>query len=84
MQGGGRIQPIVRFNLISMSSIRYPAPLRLSYADALDRTLAALPCPVLVDLDIGHKPPQFVLINGAISRVTWSEAAGGTLEQRLA
>ena len=56
----------------------------LRYAQALAATLGALPCPVLVDVDIGHLPPQLVLINGALARVSWSDAAGGCLTQRLA
>ena len=45
-------------------------------------TLAELPCPVLVDLDIGHLPPQMVLVNGAWAKVLWSAAEGGQLKQR--
>ena len=59
-------------------------PDRLGYADALQSCLAALPCPVLVDLDIGHKPPQLMLVNGALAALGWSEAAGGSIVQRLA
>jgi muramoyltetrapeptide carboxypeptidase len=56
----------------------------LRWAEALTSTLAALPCPVLVDMDIGHVPPQLLLINGALAQLTWSAAAGGTLTQTLA
>jgi len=59
-------------------------PLELRYADALRSTLSGLPCPVLVDVDIGHRPPQMVLINGAIADVTWTAAHGGRIEQSLA
>ena len=35
--------------------------------------------PVLVDVDIGHRPPQLLLVNGALARVQWQALAGGTL-----
>jgi muramoyltetrapeptide carboxypeptidase len=57
---------------------------RLRYADALQHMLGALACPVLVDVDIGHLPPQLVLINGAQARVCWSESGGGRIAQTLA
>ena len=56
---------------------------RLRYADALKRMLAGLPCPVLIDVDIGHLPPQLVLINGAKAQVSWSESGGGRVVQAL-
>ena len=55
----------------------------LRYADALQATLGALPCPVLVDVDIGHLPPQMVLVNGALAQVRWQAGVGGTLVQKL-
>ena len=57
---------------------------RLRYADALQSVLGGLPCPVLVDLDIGHKPPQMLLVNGALATLRWSAAGGASLVQRLA
>lgn len=55
----------------------------LRYSQALQSTLGDLPCPVLVDVDIGHRPPQMVLINGAVAQVRWSAAEGGRITQRL-
>ena len=55
----------------------------LRYADALQSTLGALPCPVLVDLDIGHVPPQLLLVNGALARITLTDGSPGRIEQRL-
>ena len=55
----------------------------LRYADALDRCLGHLPCPVLVDVDIGHQPPQFTLINGALAAVRWGAGHAGSVQQRL-
>ena len=57
----------------------------LRYAQALQRMLGDLPCPVLADADadIGHRPPQMVLVNGALAEVRWSAAAGALVRQRL-
>lgn len=52
------------------------APHQLSYTDALVKVLGDLPCPVLYDVDIGHRPPQFTLINGALAQVTFESGAG--------
>ena len=56
---------------------------QLRYADALASVLGGLPCPVLADVDIGHRPPQFMLVGGALAEVGWSTADGGTVHQRL-
>ncbi len=45
--------------------------------DALRHTLGTLPCPVLLDADIGHVPPQMVLVNGAHAQVRWSLDVSG-------
>jgi muramoyltetrapeptide carboxypeptidase LdcA involved in peptidoglycan recycling len=57
---------------------------QLRYADALQRCLGPLPCPVLVDVDIGHKPPQMTLVNGALATVRFGAGHAGSVEQRLA
>jgi muramoyltetrapeptide carboxypeptidase LdcA involved in peptidoglycan recycling len=44
----------------------------LRHDDALRQTFGTLPCPVLADVDIGHVPPQMVLVNGAHAQVRWS------------
>ena len=54
----------------------------LRYAQALDHLFSVMPCPVLVDMDIGHLPPQLVLVNGARADVRLSDA-GGVLRQWL-
>ena len=58
-------------------------PTQLRYAEALQGTLAGLPCPVLVDVDIGHRPPQLLLLNGARAQVRWNSAGGGSVRQSL-
>jgi muramoyltetrapeptide carboxypeptidase LdcA involved in peptidoglycan recycling len=60
------------------------APDALRYAGALQRSLSSLRCPVLIDVDIGHRPPQFMLINGALAQVSWSAEGGGAIMQTLA
>lgn len=55
----------------------------LRYADALQSCLAGLPCPVLADADIGHLPPQLLLVNGALAELRWNANEGATLRQRL-
>lgn len=52
-------------------------PDRLSDHDALRAVLGDLPCPVLFDVDIGHRQPQFTLINGAIAQVWFADGGGG-------
>jgi muramoyltetrapeptide carboxypeptidase LdcA involved in peptidoglycan recycling len=56
----------------------------LRFEHVLQRELATLPCPVLVDVDIGHRPPQLMLVNGAKAVVRWSETGGGEVVQTLA
>lgn len=49
---------------------------RLSATEALAAVLGDLPCPVLFDVDIGHRPPQFTLINGALATVHFADGSG--------
>ncbi len=66
---------------------------RLRWAGwALHDSFGTLPCPVLADVDIGHLPPQLVLVNGAHAQVRWSTDVldgqggrwgGGEITQRL-
>ncbi|MDP3085707.1 MAG: LD-carboxypeptidase [Rubrivivax sp.] len=55
----------------------------LHCADALAGVLAALHCPVLADVDIGHQPPQLMLVNGALATLRWQADGVGSLTQRL-
>lgn len=64
----------------------------LRHDDALRQTFGTLPCPVLADVDIGHVPPQMVLVNGAHAQVRWSAQVtdvtgtpwgGGVVTQRF-
>ncbi len=40
-----------------------------TYAEAVVSVLGELQLPIIFDADIGHKPPQFTMINGAIADV---------------
>jgi muramoyltetrapeptide carboxypeptidase len=53
----------------------------LRYEAALQRELVTLECPVLIDVDIGHLPPQFMLVNASLAQVSWSAREGGTINQ---
>ncbi|MBY0446536.1 MAG: LD-carboxypeptidase, partial [Burkholderiales bacterium] len=48
----------------------------LNYHEALAAVLADLPYPILIDVDIGHQPPQLTLINGALAEVVFENSAG--------
>jgi muramoyltetrapeptide carboxypeptidase LdcA involved in peptidoglycan recycling len=50
--------------------------------EAVLDTVGRLGIPVVLDMDIGHVPPQGVLVNGALATVT-VEGERGQLTQRL-
>jgi len=71
--------------LLGRSSAPEPTgPDDLRYEQALRQTLGDLPCPVLFDLDIGHRPPQMTLVNGARAELRWGAGERGRLTQWLA
>jgi muramoyltetrapeptide carboxypeptidase len=47
---------------------------RFSQRDALLDALGHLDIPILYDLDIGHLPPQLMLVNGARATLTYTPA----------
>jgi muramoyltetrapeptide carboxypeptidase len=55
----------------------------LGYRQAVQQTLGTLPCPVLLDVDIGHLPPQLMLVNGALADLQWTAQVGGVIHQTL-
>ncbi len=56
--------------LVGRSDAPDNAPVQsLAYAEALKVALGDLGCPVLVDVDIGHRPPQWSLVQGALAEV---------------
>lgn len=63
--------------LVGRNSAPAPAsPDALSYTEALAAVLGDLPYPVIYDVDIGHQPPQFTLINGAVAHVEFNAGRG--------
>jgi muramoyltetrapeptide carboxypeptidase LdcA involved in peptidoglycan recycling len=61
-------------------------PNHLSYFECLRQYLGNLPIPIMIDLDIGHKPPNLTLINGALASVSLSaksEEYIGSITQTL-
>lgn len=50
---------------------------------ALQRALGDLPCPVLLDLDIGHVGAQWAIVQGGLGRIDW-QPGHATLSQFLA
>lgn len=54
----------------------------LSYADALRAVLGVLPLPVIYDADIGHQPPQFTIINGAVATVEFENGRGSLVQSK--
>ncbi len=40
-----------------------------SYEEAVDTILGELGLPIILDADIGHKPPQFAMVNGAMAEI---------------
>ncbi len=53
----------------------------LTYYEVLERHLVDLGIPVMIDLDIGHVPPNLTLINGALVTVELDD--GGSIHQQL-
>lgn len=48
----------------------------LDFRGAIASALGDLDCPVLIDLDIGHQPPQLSLVNGALAEVQYADGSG--------
>ena len=61
--------------LLGRSYTHADAQATFSYYDAIDRALADIHCPVLLDVDIGHRPPNLTLINGALAMIEFEQSA---------
>ncbi|MFD0895700.1 LD-carboxypeptidase [Luteolibacter ambystomatis] len=48
-------------------------PESLSYVEAVASVVGDLSIPVLYDADFGHRPPQMILVNGAVASVEWRD-----------
>jgi muramoyltetrapeptide carboxypeptidase len=69
--------------MLGRNAGRSPDDLNQSqYDDAVASVLGDLSVPVLMDLDIGHRPPQFTLINGAFATVGF-DSGRGSVSQRF-
>jgi muramoyltetrapeptide carboxypeptidase LdcA involved in peptidoglycan recycling len=47
-----------------------------TYEEVVKSVLGELKVPIMLDADIGHKPPQFTMINGAIINILSKEGKG--------
>lgn len=54
----------------------------LSYVEAIESVLGNLNVSVIYDVDIGHRPPQFSIVNGSLGTVECADAKG-SLSQKL-
>ena len=67
--------------LIGRSAVKpVTDPTALSEQEVLLRIFGDVPYPVLVDVDIGHQPPQMTLFNGGLASVSF-DPAGTVIEQ---
>jgi len=60
------------------------SPDALQAAMAVHQAVGDLPCPVIADADIGHLPPQMLLINGALAALQRGADGSVRLTQTLA
>jgi muramoyltetrapeptide carboxypeptidase LdcA involved in peptidoglycan recycling len=47
----------------------YSSSTDTDYEEAVLSVLGELKLPIILDADIGHKPPQFTIINGSITNI---------------
>lgn len=48
-------------------------PEQITYLEALQQAFADITCPILYDVDIGHKPPQLAIVNGCMGLVKFEK-----------
>ena len=51
----------------------------LTFHEAVKTAFDGMNIPIIVDADIGHKPPQITIINGAIATITSENGKGSAL-----
>jgi muramoyltetrapeptide carboxypeptidase len=69
--------------MLGRSAYKGKVPMRhLSYREAVAETLGELRCPVVLDVDLGHVPPQLTLVQGALATVTFDPDQGWRVVQR--
>jgi muramoyltetrapeptide carboxypeptidase LdcA involved in peptidoglycan recycling len=69
-------------NAILVGRTAAPDGRNFTQYEAMADALGDLGVPVIYDMDIGHLPPQAILVNGALATVTFSPS-GNKIEQRL-
>lgn len=60
----------------------YGSDLDITYEEAILSILGELHLPIILDADIGHKPPQFTMINGALAFVRSFQGKGSIIFER--
>lgn len=60
----------------------YESHYDISYEEAVCSVLKELNLPIILDADIGHKPPQFTMINGAYASISSSNNKGTIIFER--
>lgn len=58
-------------------------PNSLQYVEALHSVLGGFDFPILFDVDIGHQPPQLLLINGAKAEIDFADDAAKIVQTLL-
>ena len=48
-------------------------PEQMTYLEALRQAFADISCPIIYDVDIGHKPPQLSIVNGSMGLVKFEK-----------
>ena len=60
----------------------YKTEYDISYEEAIYSVLGELGLPIILEVDIGHKPPQFTIINGALATVQSKNKKGTIIFER--
>lgn len=60
----------------------YKSEYEISYEEAVVSVLQELGLPIILEADIGHKPPQFAVINGALATVKCKNKKGKIIFER--
>lgn len=60
----------------------YDSRHEISYEESVCSALKDLNLPIILDADIGHKPPQFTMINGAIATINSIDKNGTIIFER--
>jgi muramoyltetrapeptide carboxypeptidase len=56
------------------------SPEELTEQEAIESVLGDTSMPVILDADIGHRPPQMLLINGSFAEVTYTQGSGSLIQ----